>query len=76
MEVLIVTTEFDAVMNRIKNLTEFEVQVDIPEDFQFDGIVPYDMSISGGKAFVKVVATSIGEAKLKAMEYFHGSKYE
>lgn len=70
------TTEFDAVMNRIKNLTEFEVQVDIPEDFQFDGVVPYDMSISGDKAFVKVVATNIVEAKQKAMEYFHGSKYE
>jgi len=68
--------EFDKVMDRIKNLTEYEVQVDIPEDFQFDGVVPYDMNISGDKAFVKVVAATINEAKEKAMEYFHGSKYE
>jgi hypothetical protein len=62
--------EFEAVMNRIKNLTEYEVMVNIPEDFQFDGVVPYDMSISGDKAFVKVIAESIEEAKLKANEYF------
>ena len=27
-------TEFDAVMDRIKNLSEYEVQVTVPEDFQ------------------------------------------
>ena len=48
--------EFDIVMNRIKNLTEYEVQVFIPEDFEFDGPVPYDMSISGDTAWVKVIA--------------------
>ena len=68
--------EFDKVMNRIKNLTEYEVMVPFPKDFKFDGPVPYDMSISGDKAFVKVVAATINEAKEKAMEYFHGSKYE
>jgi hypothetical protein len=68
-------TEFESVMNRIKNLTEYEVMVNIPEDFQFDGVVPYDMSISGDKAFVKVIAESIEEATLKANEYFEG-KYK
>ena len=70
MEVQSMKAEFEAVMNRIKNLTEYEVMVNIPEDFQFDGVVPYDMSISGDKAFVKVIAESIEEAKLKANEYF------
>jgi len=63
-------TEFDAVMNRIKNLSEYEIQVTVPEDFQFEGPVPYDMSISGDTAWVKILATSIEEATLKANEYF------
>lgn len=67
--------EFDNVMDRIKNLSEYEVQVNVPEDFDFRGPVPYDMSIAGGIAWVKVIATSIEEATLKANEYFE-SKYK
>ena len=67
--------EFDIVMNRIKNLNEYEVQVFIPEDFEFSGPVPYDMSISGDIAWVKVIATSLEEAKNKAYEFFD-SKYK
>ena len=68
-------TEFDAIMNRIKNLTEYEVQVNIPDEFQFEGVIPYDMSIAGGVAWVKVLAETMEEAKLKANEYFEG-KYK
>lgn len=75
MEVPSMTTEFDKVMNRIKNLTEYEVMVPFPKDFEFDGKVPYDMSISGDFAFVKVIAESIEEATFKANEYFE-SKYK
>ena len=39
--------EFDRVMDRIKNLTEYEVMVPFPKDFEFGGVVPYDMRISG-----------------------------
>ena len=67
--------EFDIVMNRIKNLTEYEIQTQVPEDFVFDGPVPYDMSISGDTAWVKVIATSLEEAKMKVYEYFE-SKYK
>ena len=67
--------EFDIVMNRIKNLTEYEVQVHIPDDFEFNGVVPYDMSISGETAWVKVIAASMEEAKLKVYEFFE-SKYK
>jgi hypothetical protein len=67
--------EFDAVMNRIKNLSEYEVEVNVPDDFQFYGEVPYDMNIAGDKAWVKVLAESMEEAKLKAYEYFEG-KYK
>ena len=74
-EIIMSRAEFDIVMNRIKNLTEYEVQVFIPEDFVFDGPVPYDMSISGDTAWVKVIAASLEEAKNKAYEYFD-SKYK
>jgi len=67
--------EFDRVMDRIKNLAEYEVMVPFPKDFEFGGPVPYDMSISGDYAFVKVIAESIEEAKFKANEYFE-SKYK
>ena len=69
------TREFNRVMERIKNLTEYEVMVPFPKDFEFGGVVPYDMSISGNFAFVKVVAESLEEATLKANEYFE-SKYK
>ena len=75
MEALSMTTEFKKVMSRIKNLTEYEVMVPFPKDFEFGGVVPYDMSISGDYAFVKVVAESIEEATLRANEYFE-SKYK
>lgn len=69
------TKEFDKVMDRIKNLTEYEVMVPFPKEFEFDGKVPYDMSISGNYAFVKVIAESLEEATFKANEYFE-SKYK
>lgn len=67
--------EFDIIMNRIKNLNEYEVQIDIPECFEFNGQVPFDMSISGDTAWVKVIAETLEEAKLKVNEYFEG-KYK
>ena len=75
MEALSMKKEFDKVMNRIKNLAEYEVMVPFPKEFEFDGPVPYDMSISGDFAFVKVVAESLEEATFKANEYFE-SKYK
>ena len=75
MEAQIMMKEFDKVMNRIKNLTEYEVMVPFPKEFEFGGPVPYDMSISGNYAFVKIVAESLEEATLKANEYFE-SKYK
>lgn len=68
--------EFNHIMERIKNLQEFEVVVDVPEDFQFYGVVPFDMSISGGKAFVRMVAASMEEAIEKANTYFKGPPEE
>jgi hypothetical protein len=72
---IMVQDEFNAIMNRIKHLTEYEVEVSVPDDFQFYGEVPYDMNIAGDKAWVKVLAETMEEAKIKANEYFEG-KYK
>lgn len=69
-------SEFDSVMDRIKNLQTFEVMVDVPEDFQFYGVVPFDISISGGKAFVTLVAANIQEAVDRVNQFFSGPPEE
>jgi len=33
--------EFEAVMNRIQNLNEYEVQINVPDEFEFNGPVSY-----------------------------------
>jgi hypothetical protein len=70
------TEEFNNIMERIKKLQEYEVQYSVPEDFQFRGIVPYDMSISGGTAYVRVLAASLEEAINKVELFFEGNSYD
>lgn len=59
-------------IDRAMNLREFEVQVSVPKTFCFTGVVPYDMEIVGGHAFVTVLAETIEEATEKATEFFNG----
>ena len=54
-------------------MQDFEVQVEVPEDFRFMGTVPYDMEIVGDQAFVVVPAVSIEEAVQKANEFFQNT---
>lgn len=64
------------VLNRIKKLQEWEVVVKVPDDFEFYGRVPYDITISNGIAFVKVLAATLEEATMKAKNYFDGPQEE
>jgi hypothetical protein len=68
--------EFDNIMDRIKNLREFEVQYIVPESFIFGGVVPFDMSISAGVAYVKVIAVTLEEAINKVEKFFEGNENE
>ena len=61
-----------AIINRIKNLQNFEVQIVLPDNFHFFGKVPFDMDIVGDQAFVKVLAENMEEATTKVREYFYG----
>lgn len=54
-------------------MEEFEVIVEVPEHFQFNGTVPYDMQIIARQAFVTVPAANMEEAFKKAMAFFHNT---
>ena len=60
-------------MRDIKNLTEYQVQITIPEEFKFSGVVPFDMNIVAGEAFVTVVAPSWSEAVSRVKNFFNQS---
>ena len=47
---------------RAKNLQEFVVETDTPEDFRFNGVVPFDMTITDGVISAKVLAIDFNEA--------------
>jgi len=64
--------DFVNIMEKIKSLQEYEVQYIIPEDFDFYGVVPFDMSISSGVAYVRLVAPSLEEAVNRVENYFMG----
>ena len=47
---------------RAKNLQEFVVETNTPEDFRFNGVVPFDMTIVEGVISAKVLAIDFDEA--------------
>jgi len=47
---------------RAKNLQEFVVETNTPDDFRFNGVVPFDMTIVGGVISAKVLAIDFDEA--------------
>jgi hypothetical protein len=59
----------EQIMERIKNLKEFTVEVDLPDDFVLHGSVPFDTKISGRKANFKVFGSSYDDAQSKVNDY-------
>ena len=49
-------------INRAKHLQEFVVTTDVPEDFRFNGVVPFDLEIKNGEILAKVFAVDFEEA--------------
>jgi hypothetical protein len=65
------TADIKQVMNRLKNLQEFEVCIDIPDEFIFNGTIPFDMVIDRDQsARVLVVAETQQEAEKKVEQFF------
>jgi len=65
------TADINQVMKRLKNLQEFEVYIDIPDEFIFNGTIPFDMVIERDQsARVLVVAETQHEAEEKVAQFF------
>jgi hypothetical protein len=65
------TADIKQVMNRIKNLQEFEVVIDIPDELVFNGTMPFDMIIDRDQsARVLVIAETQAEAERKVEQFF------
>ena len=59
-----------AVIERIKNLKEFIIEYELPEDFVFSGNIPFDLHISENQIIAKVIASSEKEADRIVREFF------
>jgi hypothetical protein len=47
---------------RARHLQEFVVETDVPDDFRFNGTVPFDMEIVGSVIKAKVYGIDFNEA--------------
>ena len=61
-------------INRAKTLQEFTVTTDVPEDFRFNGVVPFDMEIKDGEIAAKVYAVDFNEAVQRLDEFLESCK--
>jgi hypothetical protein len=59
---------------RAKNLHEFIVTTDVPEDFRFNGVVPFDMQIVNNQIEAKVWAIDFDEAAHRLNEWLETCK--
>lgn len=61
----------EVIMDRIKNLKEYTVEVDLPDGYKLNGVIPFDTKIFGRKGAFKVYALSYEEASKQVTEYLN-----
>ena len=49
-------------ITRAKNLQEFVVTTDVPDDFRFNGVIPFDIEIKENIIYAKVFGIDFNEA--------------
>lgn len=49
-------------IHRAKNLQEFTIEVDVPANFKFNGLIPFDMVIENNVMKAKVYGMTFEEA--------------
>jgi len=59
---------------RAKNLQEFVVTTDVPEDFRFNGVIPFDMEIKENVIYAKVYAVDFNEAVQRLDQFLEECK--
>jgi hypothetical protein len=65
------TDTVKSILDRIKNLNEFEIETELPNGFMFHGSVPYDIKINENKATFKLYALNTEEAVEKVNQYIN-----
>ena len=58
---------------RAKNLQEFIVTTELPDDFAFRGVIPFDMQITGNILEAKVWAVDFNEAVDRLNEFLQNT---
>ena len=59
---------------RAKHLQEFTVETELDPDFKFNGVVPFDMQITGSIMAAKVFAVDFDEAVNQLHTWLEGCK--
>ena len=59
---------------RAKNLQEFTVTTDVPEDFRFNGVIPFDIEIKENIIYAKVFGIDFNEAVNKLNDWLETCK--
>ena len=59
---------------RAKKLQEFVVETDVPEDFRFNGVIPFDMQIKDSIISAKVIALDFNEAVTQLDNFLESCK--
>lgn len=65
------TQTINELMDRLKSLREFTVEIDIPNGLMLNGVVPFDAKIDGTKGIFKVLALTQDEADEKVFEFLN-----
>jgi MinD superfamily P-loop ATPase len=60
-----------AILNRVMNLKTYVVEVALPEEFEFNGTVPYDLTIKDGIVRIEIPALNEKEAVSKAQQFLN-----
>lgn len=65
------TPEYDInkIMQRVKSLKQFTVEIAAPDELSFSGQFPFDTVIKDGKAYFKVYAATHEEANSQVQKF-------
>ena len=61
-------------IHRAKHLQEFEVTTEVPDDFRFNGLIPFDIQIKDSIIYAKVYAVDFNEACIRLNEWLETCK--
>ena len=64
----------DQFISRAKNLQEFTICTNVPDNFRFNGVVPFDMRIEDDTIYAKVWAVEFDEAAKRLDDFLETCK--